>query len=340
MAARCHGLVMYIQCIIVLIFYARKAYIARVDRPIDLRRLQTFVTVSEQGTVSKAASLLRITQPALSRQLQDLQDELGIKLFERVGRRLLLTGEGDQFLADCRGLLSHAASIRERAQSLCRGDTGILKVAASPQMIENVFPSFLRRYAARYPRVQVRPIEAHGIDHPTMLERGDVHLGISVIRVDDERFGSYLLPPLQVLAVWHSSLRFGRTKDIDLRSLANRPLLLVNSRFATRKVFDAACRVEHLEPDVFIESGATPTLVSLAEAGHGVAIVPSTARVDRRKLRVARVSCRNKPLQVELAVIWEKRRPLPRYAAGFFESFAAHLRDIFPFNPVGGGKPK
>jgi DNA-binding transcriptional LysR family regulator len=180
----------------------------RVDKHIDLRRLQTFVTVSEQGTVSKAALLLRITQPALSRQIRGLQDELGIKLFERVGRRLLLTGEGDQFLADCRSLLSHAASIRERAQSLRGGDTGVLKVAASPQMIENVFPSFLLRYAARYPRVQMRPIEAYAIDHTAMLERGDVHLAISGIQVDDQRFGSYLLPPLQVLAVWHSFARF------------------------------------------------------------------------------------------------------------------------------------
>jgi DNA-binding transcriptional LysR family regulator len=312
----------------------------RVDKHIDLRRLQTFVTVSEQGTVSKAALLLRITQPALSRQIRGLQDELGIKLFERVGRRLLLTGEGDQFLADCRSLLSHAASIRERAQSLRGGDTGVLKVAASPQMIENVFPSFLLRYAARYPRVQMRPIEAYAIDHTAMLERGDVHLAISGIQVDDQRFGSYLLPPLQVLAVWHSSLSFGRTKDIDVRRLANGPLLLVNSSFATRKVFDAACRLEHLEPDVFLESGATRTLIGLAEAGHGVAIVPSTVRVDRRKLRIARVSCRNKPLQVELAITWEKRRPLPRYAAGFFESFATHLREIFPFNPIAAASPK
>jgi DNA-binding transcriptional LysR family regulator len=250
-----------------------------VDKPTDLRRLQTFVTVSEQGTVSKAALLLRVTQPAVSRQLRDLQEVLGIKLFERVGRRLLLTGEGDQFLKDCRSLLSHAASIRERAQSLRRGDTGVLKVAASPQMIENVFPSFLRRYAARYPRVQMRPVEAHAIDHTAMLERGDVHLAISVTQIDDQRFGSYLLPPLQVLAVWHSSLRFGRTKDIDVRRLADRPLLLVNSGFASRKVFDAACRLEHVEPDVFIESGATPTLIGLAErAWSGDCSVNGTSR--------------------------------------------------------------
>ena len=300
------------------------------DRHIDLKRLQTFVTVSEQGTVSKAALLLRITQPALSRQLRDLQEELGIKLFERVGRRLLLTGEGDQFLADCRSLLGHAASIRERAESLRGGDTGVLKVAASPQMIENVFPSLLRRYAAQYPRVQLRPIEAYASDHVAMLERGDVHLAVSVPRVDDQRFGSYLLPPLQVLAVWHSSLRLGRAKDIDVRRLENRPLLLVNSGFATRKVFDAAYRLEHLVQHVFIESGVTSTLIGLAEARHGVAIVPSMVRIDRRKLLVARVSCRNKPLQVELAVIWEKRRALPRYASGFFEAFAKHLKEIFP----------
>ena len=69
----------------------------------DLRHTRTFVTVAELGTVSKAALRLRIAQPALSRQISDLEQELGFKLFDRVGRRLLLTGEGEQLLADCRG---------------------------------------------------------------------------------------------------------------------------------------------------------------------------------------------------------------------------------------------
>ena len=64
----------------------------------DLKHLRTFVTVAELGTVSRAALQLRITQPALSRQIADLERELGLTLFDRVGRRLLLTGEGDQLL--------------------------------------------------------------------------------------------------------------------------------------------------------------------------------------------------------------------------------------------------
>ena len=102
----------------------------------DLRHARTFVTVAELGTVSKAAVRLRIAQPALSRQIGSLEQELGLKLFDRVGRRLVLTGEGEQLLGDCRGLLSLASAIAERAQLLGRGDTGTLRVAASPQFIE------------------------------------------------------------------------------------------------------------------------------------------------------------------------------------------------------------
>src|SRR6186997_573496 len=113
----------------------------------DLRHVRTFVTVAELGTVSKAALHLRVAQPALSRQIGDLEQELGFKLFDRVGRGLILTGEGEQLLIDCRGLLNYAEALDERAQLLRRGETGVLKVAASPQFIEGTLAHFLHQYA-------------------------------------------------------------------------------------------------------------------------------------------------------------------------------------------------
>ena len=77
----------------------------------DLRHARTFVTVAELGTVSKAALHLRIAQPALSRQIGDLEQEIGFNLFDRVGRRLLLTSQGEQLLGDCRGLLNYASAV-------------------------------------------------------------------------------------------------------------------------------------------------------------------------------------------------------------------------------------
>src|SRR5918997_5850240 len=141
----------------------------------DLRHTRTFVAVAELGTVSKAALRLRIAQPALSRQISDLEQELGFNLFDRVGRRLLLTSQGEQLLGDCRGLLNYAKALGERAQLLRGGDTGVLKVAASPQHIESVFSQFLPRYAERYPKVEVKVSEGSGREILTMLERGEIH---------------------------------------------------------------------------------------------------------------------------------------------------------------------
>lgn len=117
----------------------------------DVRRLRTFVAIAELGTVSKAAVRLRIGQPALSRQLSDLQQELGLRLFDHVGRGLILTAEGEQLLSDCRRVLAHIDAVRERADVLRRGDTGVLKLAAPPHTIESVLLTFLPRYAERFP---------------------------------------------------------------------------------------------------------------------------------------------------------------------------------------------
>jgi len=91
-----------------------------------------------RATVSAAALRLRIAQPALSRQIAALEDELGLKLFDRTRGRLLLTAEGEALLGDCRTLLKQASSLGERAQLLKHGETGTLRVAASPQFIEGV----------------------------------------------------------------------------------------------------------------------------------------------------------------------------------------------------------
>src|SRR5215467_4971152 len=105
----------------------------------NLRQALTFVTVAELGTVSKAALRLRIAQPALSRQVIELEKELGLTLFDRNGRRLLLTAEGAQLLGNCRRLLGDASSLTDQAQELRRGDSGVLKVTAGAPTMDSVF---------------------------------------------------------------------------------------------------------------------------------------------------------------------------------------------------------
>lgn len=308
----------------------------------DLRRTRTFVTVAELGTVSKASLRLRIAQPALSRQISDLEQEFGLKLFDRVGRRLVLTGEGEQLLSDCRALLNFANAVGERAQQLRRGDTGVLKVAASAQFIEGVLSGFLHRYAQRYPNVQVKLVERNAwSDTLSMLERGEIHLGQNLLRAvqpGDPRFANHPLEAVELLAACHGALTIGKSGAIDLARLAAHPLLVVDTSFVSRRTFDATCRLAGIEPNIVFESRTPHTLLAMAERGHGVAIVPSAVQIDRYALRIIRVTYLGKALREPLAVFWERRRPLPRYAVAFCALLAEHVREVFPISRPSGPK--
>lgn len=302
----------------------------------DLRHARTFVTVAEVGTVSRAAVRLHVAQPALSRQIANLEQELGVRLFDRVGRRLMLTGEGEQLLEDCRHLLSSADSLRERARLLADGETGTLKVAASPQFIEAVMAGFLQNYRERYPNVQVKVVEAIAwSDTLGMLERGEIHLGQNLLRAvnpGDKRFAAHPLEVVAVHAAAREPLLASRHGDLDIRRLASHPLLVLDTSFVSRRSFDATCRLAGIEPNIVFESRTPHTLLAMAEHGHGVAVVPSVVRASRYALHVVGVIYRGRPIHERLAVFRDARRSLPPYAAAFCNMLASYARQVLPLS--------
>ena len=299
----------------------------------DLRHVRTFVTVAELGTVSKAALHLHIAQPALSRHISDLEAQLGISLFARVGRRLVLSNEGEELLIHCRTLLNNAREIQEQAQLLRHGDHGVLRIAASPHFIDGIFPGFLNRYAERFADVEVRLIDTVGPEQLAMLERGDVDVAQAMARAvhrDDRRFQRYPLPATDMLAACHPKLPLGKSASIEIRDLAPYPLLQMSPEFVIRRTFDAACRLAGFQPNITLESRAPHALLAMAQAGHGVAIIPCALRTHQYKLRIVRVTYLGKPLSEPLTLLSNKRRALPRYALAFCEMFAKYVAEVFP----------
>jgi len=298
-----------------------------------LKQARTFVTVAELGTVSKAAVRLRTAQPALSRQIMELEQELGLSLFDRVGRRLLLTGEGAQLIAGCRVLLNCAGAIAEQAQLLRHGDAGVLKVAGSPQHIESVLSGFLHRYAERFPKVEVQVTEGTRSEILALLERGEIHLGqnlLHAVKLDERHFDSIPLGSVELLAVCHPSTPLGPRRTIEVARLAGYPLLLMDGGFGFRRAFDAASRMAGLKPVIKFESRNPHTLLALAEAGHGVAIVPAQLQCHRYRLRIVGLMFRGRALREPLTISWDKRRPLPRFATEYCAMLASYMRETFP----------
>jgi len=303
----------------------------------DLRQLRTFVTVADEGTVSKAASRLGIAQPALSRQIRDLEHDLGVKLFDRVRRRLVVTSEGQELLADCRNILGSTNLLKERAQSFRRPDTGLLKVAATPPTIDGILSVFVARYAKRRPNVQVRLTESFGAPLIGLVESGAVHFVISTVgamSASKHSLDVMWLPSLEFVAAFDPALPLANGDSMDVRTLGQHPLLLMDASFAVRAAFDAACRVAEFKPNIGFESRTPHTLLALAEAGHGIAIVPSVMPTYRYKLRVVRLLYRRKPLREGYAILRDPRRSLPASAADFCDALIAYAQEV-----LGSGNP-
>jgi DNA-binding transcriptional LysR family regulator len=294
----------------------------------NLRFLRTFITVADNAGVGRAAARLNLTQSAVSRQIQALEGELGLQLFARIGRNVRLTSEGEDLLVRSRRLLFEAESFGQRASALKTGEVGVLRVGATPQVIESLLADFLSRYRKRHFGVEIHLVEDGGSRLPLRLERGDID--VALMPAGDERYSGRLLYPMHVLAVLPEKHRLSRRAMLDVTDLADEPLLRLGSSFASYAWFEAACQVAHIRPRVMAESVAPQTLIALARTGHGVAVVPSPVRIPREGVRVAVVLHRGVSIGRWTVAAWDSQRFRPPYAVQFVEELVARCRRNYP----------
>src|SRR5262249_44431518 len=159
----------------------------------------------------------------LSRQLKDLQAEFGVTLFDQVGRRLRLTAEGAELVPPCRSLLGQSSGLLEHARSLAQGDSGELNVGAPAHLIASTFSGFLRDFAAKYPRIHVKTVEAGSVDQLELLRRGDLHAAVGFRNGNEKEFVVYPLTSVKALLAYNPSSGLSFAPTVDVCELAEVP---------------------------------------------------------------------------------------------------------------------
>jgi LysR family cyn operon transcriptional activator len=294
----------------------------------NLRSLRTFVATAESGGLGRASERLHLSQPAASRQIDALEAEFGVPLFQRVGRRLQLTSEGEDLLRQSRRLLADADLLAERARALKGGQAGTLRVAATPQHISSVLAPFLPRYRDRHPGIDVQLIEGSATQQRIRLDRGEVH--VAIMPVSDSRFAHRLLGPVHLLAVLPKKHRLGRRAVIEIIELAEEPLLLMQREYAGRQWFDAACQAVHVVPRVLMECTTAYSLIELAAVGYGIAVVASTALIRNPELRAVALVNRGVSIGQWSRVCWDPQRLMPPYGERYIDELVSYCRRSFP----------
>ncbi|RIA56008.1 LysR family transcriptional regulator [Dichotomicrobium thermohalophilum] len=295
----------------------------------DLRQMRYFAAVAEELSYSRASERLNISQSALSRQIQLFEEELGVRLFDRLGRTIALTAAGEELLQRCQTVLSDADAITRRAGELSGGSAGRLRIGATPQTLESVLAPFLPGFQEDFPDVEITLVEDGSARLSEQIERSRLDLAIAG-RVAGSPLAGRELFPLGVLAVLPSdSPHLGRSW-LDVTALSGENLLLMRRHFMTRQLFDSACEAAGIQPAAMMQSASPHCLLAFVAAGLGTAIIPSTVLLAQLHANVVRLYRGDRQLGCAMSVVWDPRRYMAPVAAAFIEALQAATRADFP----------
>lgn len=295
----------------------------------DLRGLRRFLAVAETLSFSRAAAVLNRSQPGLSRSIQELEAELGMPLFERRGRRILLRPEGELLLRRARRLVEDAEQLRAEARLLARGQTQVLRLGAASNTLERVLPAVLQRYHQTWPNVEVQLRSEGGTSLIAEIERGTLDVIISRM-VESDLLESRYIFSMHVVAIVGRAHRLAGRRTLRIEDLDGERLLVPPDNFTSRMLLNAAFRAADLRPYVALESPDINALVALAEAGLGIAVGPSTVMTAARKVAVRAIERDGEPLGCATGLIWSRGRRLAPHIADFIDVAATLLRRDYP----------
>lgn len=297
---------------------------------LKLTHLKAFCEVADGLSVTLAASRLFRTQPAVSRQLAELETALGVSLFLRKGRSLLLTPEGQDLRPRAMALVTAAIDMEARAQQLADGSAATLRIGAMTASLEGVLPAVMARYRTLWPHVVVRFTDVDTRDLLPQVESGEIDLAFGR-DVSNDAVASSRLFPMSLVALVAKGHPLAKQAQIEVAALERAPLLLTPTGTGSRTLLEQACRAEGLTlRDIRMESRAYSSLLAMTEAGYGVAIVLSTIASARPTMPVLPVTHRGEPLRVWFSGLWHRRRALPPYAKAFVEIAEQFSRDEYP----------
>ena len=240
----------------------------------DLSDLRAFIAVSELASFRAAAETIHLSQPALSRRIEKLEDALGVRLFDRDTRNVELTAVGRDFARKARTLLDDLDTILLGVRDVAANRSGQVTLACIPSTVHYFLPAVLRKYHERFPRIRVRIVDDSANEVLSAVVHGEAELGLNMIGSDEPtvEFEPLLSEPF--VAACHRDHPLARQRSVTWAELGRWDFMTVDKVSGNRLVLDLALASMRGRPQACFEVRHVSTLVGFVESGLGVAAVP------------------------------------------------------------------
>lgn len=289
---------------------------------LDLDQLEGFAAVARHRSVTAAARELGLSQPALTRQIQRLQRQLGIALLAKEGRSIRITAAGQRFLIWSEGTLERYQSMRDELKGVATSIAGNLRVAASTSPGEFLVPGLVSGFTAVHPLVRPEVMIRDSAGVIALLRSYEADVGFVGMRVPGNDLHYQTIGEDEILLAVPADHPFSARFEVELADLAGEPFLEREVGSGTRSTFEAALREQRLPRPgyrVAMVLGNTEAVVSAVQDGYGMGLVSSLAIRARTPGRLVTVRLRGLSLRRSLFMVQCATRDLPVSVGRFIE---------------------
>jgi LysR family cyn operon transcriptional activator len=268
--------------------------------PLEIRHLRYFLAVAEAGNFSRAADRLGVSQPNISQQMRDLEIALRVPLFQRRGKRILLTSAGLIFQEHARSILRQMEAFLEELSTEPGRFRGALHLGVVPILNLALTPQLIGMFASTHPGISLNVEEISSTDIETALEEGRMDVGLGFLTRHSPNLRYERLCTDQFALIVHESHRWAKRRVIDLSELHQERLLQLPDTFVMRRMTDAICREHQVRPRTIAEINAIGTLLRSLAPLKAATLMPKIALRGRSGFMAIRLKGRNLALEIGL----------------------------------------
>lgn len=280
----------------------------------DIRHLQYFMEVARHRSFTKAAESLYITQPTISKTIKNIEEELGIILFDRSSKKIELTDAGKIMFEQGHHIVNSFQNLSSELQDLQNLKKGHIRIGLPPMIGSSFFPEVIGLFHQQYPDITIRIYEDGAKKVELDVESGLLDIGVTVLPTDDEVFHSFSFVQENLMLLVHPTHAFAGRDSVSLSELKDELFVLFREDFALHDRIITACVRLGFQPHVVYESSQWDLISGMVAANLGIALLPETISHEVDPTRIKIVPLINPSIPWQLGMIWRKER---------YQSFAA-----------------
>ncbi|WP_187386151.1 cidABC operon transcriptional activator CidR [Paenibacillus tuaregi] len=290
----------------------------------DIRQLQYLIEVARLRSFTKAAESLYITQPTISKTIRQMEEELGVVLFDRIGKRIELTDAGQIMVNQAQNIVTSFNNMSAELDDLRNLKKGHIRIGLPPMVGASFFPTVIGQFHKKYPDITIQLFEDGAKKVEADVASGALDVGIAVLplKMEGIEYFSFVEEKLNLLV--HPTHRLSGLKEAPLIELAGESFVLFREDFVLHDRIIAECVRVGFQPRVVYESSQWDLISEMVAANLGIALLPETVCREVDPSRVAILPLVNPVIPWNLGIIWREDRYLS-FAAREWIRFAGEV---------------